>query len=133
MIFLDSWIWIEYFSQDEKYKEVEKVLEVNEKIVISTTVILEVKYRISKKFGIEKSENAIYVIENLPNIFIIPVSLDIAKLAADLRIKYYKTKEREISFIDSLHLATALLTGCRKLYSGDPDFKNIEEIETVII
>src|SRR3989344_5841501 len=133
MIFLDSWIWIEYFSQDEKYKEVEKILGGNEKIVISTTVILEVKYRISKKFGIEKADSAINVIENFPDISVMPISVDTAKLAADMRIKYYKAREREISFIDSLHLAAALLTGCKKFYSGDSDFKDIEEIKTMII
>ena len=88
MIFLDSWILIEYFSQDEKYTEVEKIFRGNEKIVISTTVILEVKYRISKKFGIEKADSVINVIENFPDISIVPISIDTAKLAADMRIKY---------------------------------------------
>ena len=38
-----------------------------------------------------------------------------------------------ISYADTIHLATATLTNCTTLYSGDPDFAGIEEIHTMII
>lgn len=64
---------------------------------------------------------------------IVPVTSGVAKYAADLRDKYYQKGERELSYRDFIHLATAILAGCKKLYSGDPDFENIGEMNTEII
>ncbi len=50
MIFIDSWVWIEFFSEGEKSKKAEKIIEKLEEKegVISSTVLMEVKYRIKK-------------------------------------------------------------------------------------
>lgn len=135
MIFLDSWVWIEYFSEDKKFKEAAEILEsvYNEDIVISTMILIEVKYRIAKKFDIDKSDRVINLIESFPTIKIIPVTKEVAKLAAEIRLKYYKESYRLFSYADAINLATALLTNCKIFYTGDPDFKGIEEIKTVII
>ncbi|MBS3099279.1 PIN domain-containing protein [Candidatus Pacearchaeota archaeon] len=135
MIFLDSWIWIEYFSDGEKLKESTEILEditIEQGGVISTMVLTEVKYRIAKKFDVTKADWVITLIENFSNIKIIPVTKEIAKLSANLRLKYCN-KTRNISYGGCINLATALLTSCKTFYSGDPDFKGIEEIKTVIV
>lgn len=135
MIFLDSWIFIEFFAEGGKKKEVESILsEVKKgsKAIISTLVLTEVKYRIGKKFSPEIGSEVVYFIENFPNIKIVPIVSGIAKLAADLRLKYY-SKKRKLSFIDTINLATALVSKCEEFYSGDPDFEDIEEIKIKII
>ena len=135
MFFIDSWIWIEFFSEDDRYKEAEKVIEkLQEKEgVISTTVLMEVKYRIKKKYDRELSDRVIHIMEAFDNLNILPVTSEVAKYAADLRDKYYKRKQKELSYADAIHLATAVLTDCEVLYSGDPDFEDIDEIETEIV
>lgn len=135
MFFIDSWIWIEFFSEDDRYKEVENVIEkLQEKEgVISTTVLMEVKYRIKKKYDRELSDRVIHIMEAFDNLNILPVTSEVAKYAADLRDKYYKRKEKELSYADTIHLATAVLTDCEVLYSGDPDLEDIDEIETEIV
>lgn len=135
MFFIDSWIWIEFFSEDDRYKEAEKVIEkLQEKEgVISTTVLMEVKYRIKKKYDRELSDRVIHIMEAFDDLNILPVTSEVAKYAADLRDKYYKRKEKELSYADTIHLATAVLTDCEVLYSGDPDFEDIDEIETEIV
>lgn len=127
MIFLDSWTFIEYFSEKEN-NAAENLIENAKNRVISSAVLLEIKYRIAKLFGLEHANNIVYIIENL-DIDIMPVTSEVASLAADLRLKYYDKKTRDLSFIDAINLATAILTGCEKFYTGDPDFKGIEEIK----
>ena len=135
MFFIDSWIWIEFFSEDDRYKKAEKVIEkLQEKEgVISTTVLMEVKYRIKKKYDRELSDKVIHIIEAFDNLNILPVTSEVAKYAADLRDKYYEKNQKELSYADAIHLATAVLADCEILYSGDPDFKDIYEIETEVV
>jgi len=63
-----------------------------------------------------------------------PVIDEIAAHAAELRSQYYESGERELSYADAIHLATAVAHDeCETLYSGDPDFADLDEIETVIL
>ncbi len=135
MIFLDSWAWIEFFSEGNRWKKAEHVVALlqNERGIISSTVLMEIRYRFLRKFGKEKADLIIHTIESFENLGIVPATSGVAKYAADLRDKYYQKGEKELSYGDAIHLATAILTGCEKLYSGDPDFENIDEMNTEII
>lgn len=135
MIFLDSWIFLEHFLQGEKSLVAEKIIrDSSEKYkgVTSTVAMLEVKYRIAKKFGLEKAEETVVTVEEISNLSILPVTLDIAKFAANLRIKYYSS-EKQLSFIDTINLATAILTSCNNFYTGDKDFTGVEEIKVEVV
>lgn len=135
MIFLDSWIWIEFFSRDEKWKKAEEIIQGVEqaKGIISTAVLMEVRYRVRRKFGEERADRVINIIESFENLEIIPLTVEAATFAADLRNKYHGKNGRQFSYGDAIHLATAIMTGCERLYSGDSDFRGINEIETIII
>lgn len=135
MIFIDSWVWIEFFSKEGKGAKAERVLRKLKKGkgVISSTVLLEVRYRVKRKFGREKADQVTYLIQSFNNLDIVPVTEKVAIKAADLRDKYYERGEIELSYADAIHLATAIMIDCKKLYSGDPDFEEIDEIETEVI
>ena len=135
MIFIDSWVWIEFFSKDEGWKKAEEVIEKLEERegIISSIVLMEVKYRIRKKYDRQLSDRVIHTIQAFDTLRVLPVTAKVAKYAANLRNKYYKREEREISYADSIHLATADLSGCDILFTGDPNFKDVDEIETEII
>lgn len=63
-----------------------------------------------------------------------PLINDIAAYAAKLRFTYYDPGERELSYADAIHLATAVVhDDCDMLYSGDPDFADVDEIATTIL
>ena len=134
VIFLDSWVWIEFFSASSRWKEAEHIVArlESERGIISSTVLMEIRYWFLRKFGKEKADLIIHTIESFENLEIVPVTSGVAKYAADLRDKYYQKGEKELSYGDAICLATAILTGCKKLYSGDPDFGNIDEIDTEI-
>ena len=131
-IFLDSWVFVEYFSKKDN-KECVRIIEDKAVKVINTTVLLEVKYRLAKLFDLEKANYAIQIIESLDNIKIIPITKEIADLACDLRLKYYNDKTRDLSYIDTINLATSILTGCEKFYTGYKDFHGIAEMEIVSV
>ncbi|MBS3814812.1 PIN domain-containing protein [Candidatus Bipolaricaulota bacterium] len=135
MIFIDSWVWIEYFSKDERWREAENVLKKleEEKGIVSSLVLAEVRYRILRKFDAEKADRVLNAIENFDNLQIVPVTAEVAKYGADIRDKYYRRGEKELSYADAIHLSTAILVNCEELYSGDPDFLDIEEIKTKVI
>lgn len=68
------------------------------------------------------------------HIEILAVTDEIAEYAAALRDKYYQRDDCELSYADAIHLAMAVVVSeCESLYSGDPDFENVEEIDTVIL
>ncbi len=135
MFFIDSWVWIEFFSEGEESERAEEIIEKLEEKegVISTTVLMEVKYRIKKKYDSELSDRVIHIIDAFDNLTVLPVTSKVAICAADLRDKYYKRKTRELSYADAIHLATAELAGCDVLFTGDPDFEDVDEIETEVI
>ncbi|MBI2668753.1 PIN domain-containing protein [Candidatus Woesearchaeota archaeon] len=135
MIFLDSWIWIEFFAEGKKFERCKEILESvqsgREKAMINALNITEIKYRLGK-INEELAHEQVHIIETFPNLVIVPVVLPVASLAADLRKKYF-SKERRVSYADMIHLATAILANCTVLYSGDPDFEGIEEMKTTVI
>ncbi|MCM8803596.1 MAG: PIN domain-containing protein [Candidatus Omnitrophica bacterium] len=136
MIFIDSWVLIEFFSEGKKFKKARSIMEkieAGEKAIISTMVLTEIKYRIAKKYSIRKSDEVVHEILTFPNVKILPISVDVAILAANLKIKYYDKEKRPLSFADVINLATAIISKCNVFYSGDSDFKNIKEIKTVIL
>lgn len=138
MIFLDSWVWLEYLFSGEQEAEAERIIQhANSENVgglISPTIIAEVSYRVRRVDDEATAEEAIRAIRECEHIDCMPLIDDIAEYGAELRFKYYEPGEREISYADAIHLATASAHDeCDTLYSGDPDFDGLNEIETVIL
>ena len=128
---IDSYVFIDVFLHSRKEETAVKKLQgaSASDSVISSMVIAEVKYQIIKKLGHEKAEEAVFTIKNIEGMKIVDVSSEIAETAADIRAKYYKKNDNELSYADAIHIATAKLTGCDTLITGDPDFKEITEIK----
>ena len=130
MIFLDSWVWIEFFQKDEKAEQAQELIQKmqQEGGVISTLVLTEVRYQIRRKFEVEKADKLTALITNFEKLRIMPITEEVAVYAADLRHKYYERSQNQISYADTIHLATSAMTDCNKLYTGDSDFEDIEEL-----
>ena len=135
MIFLDSWVWIEFFAEDERWRDAEAVIEriPEDGAVLAPTVLMEVRYRIGRKYDGERADRVVEVIQRFEESEVVPVTTEATLTAARLREKYYQRGERELSYADAIHLAIAVMTGCETLCSGDSDFDGISEIETRII
>ena len=94
---------------------------------------MEIRYRGVKKFGLKKTKEILRKIKSSKKVIIVDVTKEIAELGADLRVKYYDKRKKPVSYADMINLATALISKCKTFYSGNPDFKGIEEIKTVIV
>jgi len=135
VIFVDSWVWIEFFAEDDRWRDAEAVLEriPEEGAVLAPTVLMEVWYRIQEKTDSERADRVVGTIQRFEGLEIAPVTTEAALTAARLREKHYQRGERELSYADAIHLAIAVMTDCDVLYSGDPDFADLDEIETTIV
>ena len=138
MIFLDSWVWLEFIFSGDKEDEAESLIEqantAEEGGLIAPTIIAEVSYRVRVVDDRETANEAVRAIREFQYIESMPLIDDIAEYAAELRFKYYEPGERELSYADAIHLATAVVhDDCSELYSGDPDFADPDEVETSIL
>jgi predicted nucleic acid-binding protein len=58
----------------------------------------------------------------------------VANDAAELRHNYCGSGERELSYTDVIHLATAVVhDDCGVLDTGDPDVEGVDGIKTVLL
>jgi predicted nucleic acid-binding protein len=138
VIFLDSWVWLEFLFDGDGAVEAESVIEradsPDERGLTAPTVVTEVSYRIRSVEDGAAAEAAIRAINDFEHVESLPLIDEIAEYAAELRFKYYRRGERELSYADAIHLATATVhDDCHTLYSGDPDFADVDEIETVVL
>jgi predicted nucleic acid-binding protein len=132
MIGLDSWIFLEYFVLGQKYKKCKNIILSKKTKIISVAAIMEIKYKGTKIAGKIKTKRFLNDIKINPSVKIINVDTKIAERAANLRLKYYN-KGKKLSYSDCIHLATAILSKCKKFYSGDPDFEGIREIPIEVV
>jgi predicted nucleic acid-binding protein len=135
MFFLDSWVWLEYFLEDDQWRDAEAIIEKlrDERGVISTMTLLEVTYTVRRRFGTERADRVAMAMQGFDNLTVAPVSVRVALSAAEIRETYYERGDCELSYADAVHVATAELADCDCFYSGDPDFAGVEEVETEIL
>ena len=134
-VLFDSFVFLDLFLRQKGEETAEKYLndaaEGKTSTVVSSLCILEVKYHLLRKASEEKALDAIEYIKSMPEIEIVEATTEICELAASIRNKYY-SNERQLSFGDAVHIATAIKSGCKKIITGDADFKNLEEIATEV-
>lgn len=138
MIFLDSWVWLEYLLGGEGGDAAERVIARaaagGEGGLIAPTVVTEVAYRVRVASDGPTAEEAVRAMDDLDGVECLPLIAAVAEYAAELRYKYYDREDRAFSYADAVHLATATVhDDCTVLYSGDPDFEDVDEIETVVL
>lgn len=138
MRFLDSWVWLEYLFSGDRAAAAGTVIEETDTRdvggVVAPTILAEVSYRVRVVDDEETAADAVRAINDYDHIESVPIVDEIAEYAAELRYKYYEPGERELSYADAIHLATATVhDDCDVLYSGDPDFEGLDEIETVVL
>jgi len=138
VIFLDSWVWLEFLFSGDAAADAESVIRRADTAqtggLVTPTVLAEVSYRIRVVENAATAEEAVRAMREYDHVESVPVVDEIAEYAAELRHKYYERGDRELSYADAIHLATAALhDDCDALYSGDPDFEALDEIETVVL
>lgn len=136
MCVLDSWVWLEHRFDGEAAEAAEDVIRraKTEGGFIAPTVVAEVRYRVQSLEGRDAADDAVRFLTGADEIERMPLVDEIASYAADLRCQYYDAGTCELSYADAIHVATASLHDeCEALYTGDPDFADVEEVETIVL
>lgn len=134
MIYLDSWVWLEYGLDGEQSETAERVIDDARADggAVSTIALTEIDYILAREVDRTTADLVTSAIEDFEEIHVVPVSTEISLYASRLRSKYYERRENELSYADAIHLATAAVLDCSALHTGDSDFENVEEVATVV-
>jgi predicted nucleic acid-binding protein len=138
VIFLDSWVWLEFLFEGEQEEEafslIQRANSSEEGGLITPLVLSEVGYRMRVEMGEETGQEAVETIRDHEYVESFPVGDDLAAYAAELRHDYYERRGCQISYADTVHLAAAIVhDDCHTFYTGDPDFEDVDEIKTVVL
>ena len=134
MIYLDSWVWLEYGLRGDQWERARDLVDdaVENGGIVSTIALTEVDYILSRDVDRETADLVTSAIEDFENVHVVPVSSEVALYASRLRSKYYERRENELSYADAIHVATAMLLECEELHTGDSDFENVEEVTAIV-
>lgn len=134
MIYLDSWVWLEYGLRDDQWATARDVIDeaVENGGVVSTIALTEVDYVLSREVDRKTADLVTSAIEDFESVHVVPVSSEVALYASRLRRKYYDRRENELSYADAIHVATAALLDCEMLHTGDSDFEVVEEVAATV-
>lgn len=134
MIYLDSWVWLEYGLRGGQWETARDVIDdaVANSGAVSTIALTEIDYVLSREVDRTTADLVTSAIEDFEAVSVVPVSSEVALYASRLRRKYYDRRDNALSYADAIHVATADLVDCETLHTGDSDFAGIEEIETIV-
>jgi predicted nucleic acid-binding protein len=125
MIYLDSYVILDLFSGEKRLAEkAKKYLEKAKKegCVISTVVLTEVIFHLIRKGFENVVDDFLLFVDTFEKMKVVDVNKEIAIMAGKLRGKYYKKPGCELSFLDCIHIATAIFAKCSKIVTGERSF-----------
>jgi len=131
-VYFDTFVFMDLLSGREAYMKKAETYLKNNKGVVSAVLLSELSFHIRRRKGKESMEQVLFFIQSLPNLEFIQVSEEIATLAGRIRAKYRKRIEKNLTYFDCIHLATAMRTNCIKFITGDKGFKEIKEVKMEI-
>jgi len=120
MRLLDSFAWIEYFMGSRRGLKVKDYIEGNEPLYIPSICLTEVKSRYLKE-GRDPTARINTITERS---LIVPLSIEIALLAADVKQRYRLHTIDAIVYATSQHRNLTLVT-------GDQHFKDLPNVEMI--
>jgi len=123
LILLDSYGWIEYFTEGPLAGKYAKYVEdVNEENTVMPTIVV---YEVYKKIKGEISEEkALEAYAQLMRAKVIPIDISLAIEAADFSLKL------GLGMADALIYAAAKREGAR-IVTSDEHFKGLEDVEFI--
>lgn len=130
---IDSMCFIYQFAQDPTYSPLTKTLfSLTEsgriESVTSTVSVAEIfvrPERLGDKITIYTQER---FLTSLPNLEIMPITWDIARLASKLRAKYSFLKTP-----DALQIAASLISGCNGFITNDDKLTKVKELKVITL
>jgi predicted nucleic acid-binding protein len=95
--------------------------------VASSIALTEVLIQPIRTGNIALAQSYETVLSDSENFQVMPISIRIARLAADMRARH------NLKIADALHVATALESGCEAFLTNDLALKRITEIKVLVL
>jgi len=120
LISVDSYGWIERFTNGKKAAQYNKIIDSNspENIITSVVVLYEVYKKVKRR---RNEEEALLAVAALSQTTIVPIDQTISLEAADYSL------EHNLHFSDALVYATARHWKA-KLYTSDEDLQTLKDV-----
>jgi len=120
LISVDSYGWIERFTNGKKAAQYNKIIDSNspENIITSVVVLYEVYKKVKRR---RNEEEALLAVATLSQTTIVPIDQTISLEAADYSL------EHNLHFSDALVYATARHWKA-KLYTSDEDLQTLKDV-----
>lgn len=115
MILVDSWGWIEFFTDGPLSENYFGYLKESKNIITPTVILYEVYKKIKKE---RTEEEALIAIAQMSKTKIVPLNENIALSAADYSLKY------SLPMAEAIVYATSTLENAR-LVTSDKHFENL--------
>lgn len=118
MTLIDSFGWIEFFTEGPLAEKYAKYLQKPSEVIVPTVVLYEVYKKIKK----EKSEEiALVAIATMQNARIVPLTEELSLSAADASLSH------RLAMADAIVYASALQEGAT-VVTSDEDLKNLPHV-----
>ena len=131
-VFLDTAPLIYFLDEDVKYgSKVQSILEQilnEEKMIVSSVITCEEYLVYPYRTGNREKIEVFFEFAEECDIVLTPITVEIAEKAASIRAEYDYFKA-----MDSLQLATAVLSGCDVFLTNDKQLKQFDEISCVTV
>ena len=112
---------------DQAQQIVSRIIAGHHQAIIATMALLEVQVGPYAKHNLMQVEDYYDLLLNLPNVHWMPLSVEIADKAAQLRATHrFKTP-------DAVHLATAIESGATLFVTHDHDLPRVDSIEYLML
>jgi len=119
VVVVDSFGWIEFFTDGPKAEAYARYLKDAERVATPATVVYEVYKKIKRERGGEMAKLCVAQMEKTRGV---PIDQSLAMRAADLSLEF------SLPMADSIVLATARALGV-ELITSDTDFRNVPGVQ----
>ncbi|HLD85143.1 MAG TPA: PIN domain-containing protein [archaeon] len=127
-IYLDTFVFMDMLSGQKDVMEKAKVY-ISQPAVVSSVVLTELMFHLLRHGAKEKADETVFYVKSLPNLEIADVTGEIAEMAGKLRSRYANKLDKNLTYFDSIHIATALAYNVKKFVTGDKDFRRILDLK----
>jgi len=130
---VDTNVFIYQFSDHRRYSKLTNILfklAEEKKLLLVTSIItpIEVMSKPESENRADLVSEYQKVFEQMPNLKVVPVDWQVAKLASRLR-----GSNKSLKIPDAIQVASGLLMDCSLFITNDNHFKNIGELKIVLL
>lgn len=133
LVVLDTNVILNVALKDEGWSASEALLDSvkagENRALISTVTVNELLTPFYRVGEARRGERLLSDVKMIPNTRVVPVTEEVARTAAECRVKYKTCAGEWLALADSIVLSTGIVLRAEVLYTRDFDFVNVDVID----